>query len=53
MTREVLEEDAADSTPLDDIEVTVNVTVLPAVKPVTVIGLELPVAVCPELAVTL
>jgi hypothetical protein len=41
------------STPFEDIAVTVKVTVLPAVIPVTTIGLEEPVAVCPELDVAL
>lgn len=44
MTKDELDEEAADSTPLEEIEVTVKVTVLPAVKPVTTIGLEEPVA---------
>jgi hypothetical protein len=53
ITSEELEDDATDSTPLEDIAVTVKVTVLPPVRPVTTIGLEEPVADCPELAVTL
>jgi hypothetical protein len=35
ITRELLDEEATDSTPLDEIAVIVKVTVLPAVKPVT------------------
>jgi hypothetical protein len=35
ITSEGLDEDAADSTPFEEIDVTVKVTVLPAVKPVT------------------
>jgi hypothetical protein len=35
ITREVLDDEAADSTPFDEIDVTVKVTVLPAVRPVT------------------
>jgi hypothetical protein len=45
ITSEVLDEEAADSTPFDEMAVTVKVTVLPAVIPVTWIGLEFPVAV--------
>jgi tRNA (Thr-GGU) A37 N-methylase len=39
------DDDAFDSTPVFDIAVTVNVTAVPAVKPVTVIGELEPVAV--------
>jgi hypothetical protein len=35
ITKEELDEEAADSTPFEEMEVTVKVTVLPAVKPVT------------------
>jgi hypothetical protein len=35
ITSEGLDEEAADSTPFEDIAVTVKVTVLPAVRPVT------------------
>jgi len=53
ITSDGLDDDGADSTPFTEIDVTVKVTVLPAVRPVTTIGLEEPVAVCPELAVAL
>jgi hypothetical protein len=35
ITNDGLDEDAADSTPFEEIDVTVKVTVLPAVSPVT------------------
>jgi hypothetical protein len=46
------EDDASDSAPELDIAVTVNVTAVPAVSPVTVIGEDEPVAVTAELEVT-
>jgi len=53
ITNEALVPDGTDSTPFEDIATTVKVTVLPGVSPVTCTGLELPVAVWPELAVAL
>jgi hypothetical protein len=53
MTSEGLTSDGTDSTPLEEIATTVNVLVVPAVIPVTTIGLELPVAVWPESEVAL
>jgi hypothetical protein len=53
MTSEELTADGTDSTPLEEIATTVNVLVVPAVIPVTTIGLELPVAVWPESEVAL
>lgn len=45
MTSEELTSDESDSTPVDEIATTVNVLVVPAVIPLTTIGLEFPVAV--------
>jgi hypothetical protein len=45
ITSEGLDEDAADSTPFEEMDVTVKVTVLPAVSPDTTIGLDAPVFV--------
>ena len=53
ITSEGLDEEAADSTPFEEMDVTVKVTVLPAVIPETTIGLDAPVAVCPVLDVAL
>ena len=46
------DDEASDSTPVFDIAVTVNVTAVPAVRPVTVIGEDDPVAETLELEVT-
>jgi len=53
ITSDGLADEAADSTPLEEIATTVKVLVVPAVIPVTVIGLDAPVAVCPESEVAL
>jgi hypothetical protein len=53
ITSEALAPDTSDSTPLTEAALTVKVTVDPAVKPLTSIGLEDPVPVWPELAVTM
>lgn len=45
MTSEGLTADEGDSTPVEEIATTVNVLVVPAVIPLTTIGLEFPVAV--------
>ena len=45
ITSEELDDEAADSTPFEEIAVTVKVRVVPAVNPVTTIGLDAPVSV--------
>jgi hypothetical protein len=52
ITSDELAEDTSDSTPLTETALTVKVSVAPAVRPLTWIGLEDPVPVWPELAVT-
>jgi hypothetical protein len=53
MTSEGLTADEGDSTPVEEIATTVNVLVVPAVIPLTTIGLDAPVAVWPESEVAL
>ena len=53
ITSDGLADEAADSTPLEEIATTVKVLVVPAVIPDTTIGLDAPVFVWPESEVAL